>query len=205
MKFLIDNALSPALATFLQQSGYDAIHVRSIGLQHAEDDVIFERGVAEDRIIVSADVDFGTLLAARSSRKPSVIQFRGEGSRNPMHWREYCSRICPNSSTHWKAAASSRSSHHGFECACFRLARGTAMSRSCSRWRSHQCAAICLRCMYASSGTFASSVRLTTGAHAGHRAHVARRRAVALRRRESRRTSVALSPGCNHTVESRLA
>jgi predicted nuclease of predicted toxin-antitoxin system len=50
MKFLIDNALSPALATFLQQSGYDAIHARSIDLQHADDDVIFERGVAEDRI-----------------------------------------------------------------------------------------------------------------------------------------------------------
>ena len=45
--------------------------------------MIFERGVAEDRIVVSADADFGTLLAARSSRKPSVIQFRGEGSRKP--------------------------------------------------------------------------------------------------------------------------
>ena len=32
---------------------------------------------------VSADADFGTLLAVRSSRQPSVIQFRGEGSRKP--------------------------------------------------------------------------------------------------------------------------
>ena len=83
MKFLIDNALSPALAALLQQAGHDAIHVRSIGLQHADDDVIFDRAAVEGRILVSADADFGTLLAVRSSRQPSVIQFRGEGSRQP--------------------------------------------------------------------------------------------------------------------------
>ena len=83
MKFLIDNALSPLLADLLQQAGQDAIHVRSIGLQHADDEVIFERATAEHRIVVSADTDFGTLLAVRSSQQPSVVQFRGEGSRRP--------------------------------------------------------------------------------------------------------------------------
>jgi predicted nuclease of predicted toxin-antitoxin system len=83
MRFLIDNALSPVLAALLQQAGHDAIHVRSIDLQQADDDVIFERAVAEHRIVVSADADFGTLLAVRSSQQPSVIQFRGEGSRKP--------------------------------------------------------------------------------------------------------------------------
>ena len=83
MKFLIDNALSPALADLLQQAGHDAIHVRSIGLQHADDDAIFDRAAVEGRILVTADADFGTLLAVRSSRQPSVIQFRGEGSRKP--------------------------------------------------------------------------------------------------------------------------
>lgn len=83
MKFLIDNALSPALAALLQQAGHDAIHVRSIGLQHADDDAIFDLAAVERRVLVSADADFGTLLAMRSSRQPSVIQFRGEGSRKP--------------------------------------------------------------------------------------------------------------------------
>ena len=83
MRFLIDNALSPALAALLQQAGHDAIHVRESGLQHADDEVIFDRAAAEHRIVVSADADFGTLLAVRSSRQPSVIQFRGEGGRKP--------------------------------------------------------------------------------------------------------------------------
>jgi predicted nuclease of predicted toxin-antitoxin system len=83
MKFLIDNALSPGLAALLQQAGHDAVHVRSIGLQHADDEAIFEHAAAEHRILVSADADFGTLLAVRSSQEPSVIQFRGEGSRKP--------------------------------------------------------------------------------------------------------------------------
>ena len=68
MKFLIDNALSPALAALLQQAGHDAIQFRSIGLQRADDDVIVDRAAAERRILVSADADFGTLLAVRSSR-----------------------------------------------------------------------------------------------------------------------------------------
>ena len=83
MRFLVDNALSPMVATLLQQAGHTATHVRAIDLHRSDDVVIFDRAAAEDRIVVSADTDFGTLLATRSTRKPSVIQFRGRGSRRP--------------------------------------------------------------------------------------------------------------------------
>lgn len=88
MKFLIDNALSPILAMEFRNAGHDAIHVRDIGFADADDVTIFERAATENRIVVSADTDFGTLLALRQSSKPSVILFRLKGRRMPHHQAE---------------------------------------------------------------------------------------------------------------------
>lgn len=61
MKFIIDNALSPILAEKLRKANYDAIHVRDFGLASASDKEIFEFATIENRIIISADTDFGIL------------------------------------------------------------------------------------------------------------------------------------------------
>src|SRR4030043_1432975 len=83
MKFLIDNALSPIIAEGLQKAGFEAIHVRDIGLHSASDLVIFESAFKNDQIIISADTYFGTLLALRQSSKPSVILFRCSDKQPP--------------------------------------------------------------------------------------------------------------------------
>jgi len=79
VKFLIDNALPPLIADLLAEAGHDAMHVRTYGMQAAKDEEILARAFEEGRTVVSADSDFGTLLAITGANGPSFILFREPG------------------------------------------------------------------------------------------------------------------------------
>lgn len=83
MRFLIDNALSPDIAELLTAAGHDAVHVRSLSLHTARDEIIFQTAIDQDRVLISADTDFGTILTMRQQVRPSVILLRHGVPRTP--------------------------------------------------------------------------------------------------------------------------
>lgn len=84
MRLLVDNALSPELAVVLTDMGHDAVHVRDIDMARAKDAEIFDFAATHDRVVVSADTDFGTLLALRNEPKPSVVLWRRQSPRRAV-------------------------------------------------------------------------------------------------------------------------
>lgn len=76
MKFLVDMPLSPKTVNFLKNMGYEAIRVSELGMAKSKDRDIFDYAEKHDMILLSAYLDFGTILAFTHSIKPSVIIFR---------------------------------------------------------------------------------------------------------------------------------
>jgi predicted nuclease of predicted toxin-antitoxin system len=64
------------LATALAEHGHDAVHTSDLGLGDAPDEVVLNRARIEDRTLISADSDFGTILASTRAVRPSVIYIR---------------------------------------------------------------------------------------------------------------------------------
>jgi predicted nuclease of predicted toxin-antitoxin system len=76
MRLLLDNNLSPRLAEVLSKAGWDAVHVAALVLRAVPDTVVMQTALDDDRVLVSADTDFGALLAATRASQPSVVLVR---------------------------------------------------------------------------------------------------------------------------------
>ncbi len=81
MKLLLDQGLPRSRVALLQGIGIDAVHVGDINMATAEDTEILQRGLDDQRVIVTLDADFHTHLALTGVVLPSVIRIRIEGLR----------------------------------------------------------------------------------------------------------------------------
>ena len=92
MRFLIDMPLTPSLSTFLREHGHDAIHAADIGAAHAADSTLLLRARAESRVVITADLDFGRLMAEVPEKSPGIILLRG-GSYSDKEMIELVQRV----------------------------------------------------------------------------------------------------------------
>jgi predicted nuclease of predicted toxin-antitoxin system len=76
MKLLLDNNLSPKLVSLLTDAGHDVTHVRDHGMASADDSSVLALATETSRVLVSADTDFGTLLARTHATSPSFVLVR---------------------------------------------------------------------------------------------------------------------------------
>lgn len=76
MRLLLDNNLSPRLVDVLSAAGWDVVHVASLGLRSAPDRAVLDAARHDGRYLVSADTDFGALLASSHAAGPSVVLVR---------------------------------------------------------------------------------------------------------------------------------
>lgn len=84
MRWLLDQGLPRSVAFLLREAGHDAIHVGDIGMAAAKDRDLIVLASAEQRIIVTFDADFHSILASNRAVQPSVIRIREEGLKSDV-------------------------------------------------------------------------------------------------------------------------
>ena len=76
MKLLVDMNLSPEWVPVLTQAGWETVHWSGIGNPRAADSEIMAWATQNGHVVITHDLDFGTMLALTQAEGPSVIQVR---------------------------------------------------------------------------------------------------------------------------------
>src|SRR5579883_3153059 len=79
VNFLVDMSLPPSWIGTLRDAGWTAVHWSKVGHGAAEDQEIMEYAAKNEQIVLTHDLDFGTLLALSGASGPSVVQVRSPG------------------------------------------------------------------------------------------------------------------------------
>jgi predicted nuclease of predicted toxin-antitoxin system len=76
MKFLLDVGITPALGRLLEKDGHIYRYLPDYYSNKTLDQSILDIARQHDEVVITHDLDFGTLLAFSGQNKPSVILFR---------------------------------------------------------------------------------------------------------------------------------
>lgn len=83
MRFLADMGVNVRVVEWPRREGHDASHLRDEGLHGLPNGDVFVKAIAENRIVLTFDLDFGEIAALTAGRKASVVVFRLHNTRTP--------------------------------------------------------------------------------------------------------------------------
>ena len=78
IRIVVDMNLSPDWAPVLDRAGWPTVHWSNVGDPRATDREIMGWALANDYVVFTHDLDFGTMLALTHASGPSVLQVRGQ-------------------------------------------------------------------------------------------------------------------------------
>ncbi|MEN6405122.1 MAG: DUF5615 family PIN-like protein [Thermoguttaceae bacterium] len=81
MRFLCDMGVSRKVSAWLQSVGHESSHLGELGLARLPNGRIFAMAVAENRVVLTFDLDFGEIAAMAGDRVASIVVFRLQNTR----------------------------------------------------------------------------------------------------------------------------
>ena len=75
MRFLCDMGVSRKVSEWLRSQGHESFHLGEEGLARLPNGDIFTKAIAENRVILTFDLDFGEIAALAGGRAASVVVF----------------------------------------------------------------------------------------------------------------------------------
>ncbi len=76
MRLLLDMNMSPKVAERLRAEGHDAVHLRDLSLGHLPDHDVFAYANADQRIVVTFDLDFGEIVSLGAGTGVVLLRLR---------------------------------------------------------------------------------------------------------------------------------
>ena len=81
MRLLADMHISPRTVLHLRRGGHEVVRVDEVLSPTASDEEILAFAAADNRVVLTQDLDFSRLVAASARTSPSVISLRLASSR----------------------------------------------------------------------------------------------------------------------------
>lgn len=81
MRFLCDMGVSRTVSQWLRTQGHESSHLGEEGLARLPNGQIFSKAIAENRVVLTFDLDFGEIAAMAGDCVTSVVVFRLQNTR----------------------------------------------------------------------------------------------------------------------------